>query len=278
MGVAVITSTSGRRPLPMSAARCIHAEPVLLVHHHQPEPLEGDLLLQQRVGADGDAGPPLGHRGPGLALLLAAGRRPPTRATSIAAPGQPGGQGAGVLLGQDLGRHHQRRLPARADRQHRGREGDRGLAAADVPLQEPVHRLRAPHVPGDLRQHPRLRPGELEREPRHRPRQRRGRGVEGDARLHPHPGPPPRQGELQEEELLEDEPPEGRGGPGGRRQRIGAGRGEVDLPQRLGPRPTSARRARTGAGRSSTAAGASSSQSRFISLRSAGCWWSAGPA
>ena len=43
------------------------------------------------------------------------------------------------------------------------------------------------------------------------------------------------------------------------------------------PRPSSRRRRRTGAGRSSGARGASSSQSRFISLRRAGCCQPAGP-
>ncbi len=120
-------------------------------------------------------------------------------------------------------------------RQHGGRERDRGLAAAHVALQQPVHGLGPAHVPGDLAQHPPLGPGEREGQRRHRARQRRRRGVEGDPRLGAHPAPPARQHQLQEEQLLEDESPEGRAGPRPGQHRIGPGRREVHLLERLAP-------------------------------------------
>jgi hypothetical protein len=55
IGVAVISSTSGRSPFP--AARPLrHAEAVLLVDHDEPQRVELDVVLDERMRADDQAG------------------------------------------------------------------------------------------------------------------------------------------------------------------------------------------------------------------------------
>ena len=51
-----------------------------------------------------------------------------------------------VLPGQDLGRRHQRPLPAGAAGSREGNRGHRCLAAPDIALQQPPHRLLASQV------------------------------------------------------------------------------------------------------------------------------------
>ena len=68
IGVAVITSTcGGRAGLVGQGGPLLDAEPVLLVDDDQAEVGEGDLLLEQGVGADDDAG--LAARDPQHRLL-----------------------------------------------------------------------------------------------------------------------------------------------------------------------------------------------------------------
>ena len=126
------------------------AEAVLLVDDGKRHPLEDDRLLDQRMGADQEVDLSGRHR---LAHLLLGARR--QRAGEPAHPyrlrGQPGNQLVAMLLRQDLRRRHQRSLVARADGLHRGKRRDDRLAAADVALQQPVHRLRAGEVGADLR-------------------------------------------------------------------------------------------------------------------------------
>ena len=55
-----------------------------------------------------------------------------------------------MLLGQDLGRRHERHLQAVLHRHQRRQQRDDRLAGADVALQQPVHRLRPLHVVDDL--------------------------------------------------------------------------------------------------------------------------------
>ena len=73
IGVAVITSTCGRRALGLLAQRValLDAEPVLLVDHDQAQVGELHLLVEQGVGADHDPG----RAGRGVEQRLAAGRR-----------------------------------------------------------------------------------------------------------------------------------------------------------------------------------------------------------
>ncbi len=69
-----------------------------------------------------------------------------------------------VLLGQQLGRRHQRRLVVVLDRQqHREQRHDR-LAGADIAHEQPVHPFGGGHVGGDLQDRPFLVGGELPRQ------------------------------------------------------------------------------------------------------------------
>ena len=70
------------------------------------------------------------------------GRAPPSRR---AAPDT-----GDVLLGEHLGRRHQRTLVAALHRRQQRRHGDDRLAGADVALQQPVHRVRPGEVGADL--------------------------------------------------------------------------------------------------------------------------------
>ena len=69
-----------------------------------------------------------------------------------------------MLLGEDLGGRHHRHLPAVLDGLQCGERGHDRLAAADVALQQPLHRVRPREVGSDFRQHPRLRAREPERQ------------------------------------------------------------------------------------------------------------------
>ena len=140
----------------------LHAEAVLFVDDRQCKALEFHFILEQRVGADhhrravADA---FQCRRAGLALELA---------------GQPGdfdvqrleplAEVEEMLLGEDLGRRHQRHLVAGLYGLQGGEGGDHGLAGADVALHQAQHRLVLGQVVGDLRADPALRAGRLEAE------------------------------------------------------------------------------------------------------------------
>ena len=57
-----------------------------------------------------------------------------------------------VLLGEDLGRRHERDLQAVLHRDQRGEQRDDRLAGADVALQQPIHRVRPLQVVDDFLQ------------------------------------------------------------------------------------------------------------------------------
>ena len=116
-----------------------------------------------------------------------------------------------MLLGEDLGGRHERTLVPALDGDEHGRDGDDGLPRPDVALQQAVHRDRVGQVGLDLADDPGLGAGEGVRE----------RGVEpadqlpGEVVGHAHRGlldPPLAQheGQLQAEELVEDQPLAGR--------------------------------------------------------------------
>ena len=69
-----------------------------------------------------------------------------------------------MLLGQDLGRRHERHLQAVLHRDERREQRDDGLAGADVALQQPVHRLRPLQVVDDLLERLLLPGGQPERQ------------------------------------------------------------------------------------------------------------------
>ena len=94
-------------------------------------------------------------------------------------PGEQSPDAGGVLLGEHLGRRHQRPLVAALHGGQQRRHGDHRLARADVALQQPVHRVRRGEVGVDLGDHPPL--GGRQREAARRrgtvaPARRRPRG------------------------------------------------------------------------------------------------------
>ena len=143
-------------------------------------------------------------------VALAAGNRAGEQADSHAALGQHLAQRAEMLAGEDLGRRHQRRLISVSHGQQHRVDGHHRLAAADVAVQEAVHRGRAIHVGGDLANRLILPGGQLPGE------QPANAGVDSRRCFEQRsiaagqlPVPLHRQRELQNEQLLIDESPLG---------------------------------------------------------------------
>ncbi len=121
------------------------AEAVLLVHHGEDEVPVGDIVLEERMGADDDlrlAGGDALQDGITLAALGAAGQH---------VDGEAGGGGHGrerrkMLAREDFRRRHQHGLPAAFDGSQHRHQRHRRLAGADVALKEPQHALLARHV------------------------------------------------------------------------------------------------------------------------------------
>ena len=137
----------------------MHAEPVLFVDHRQSKIMEPDVVLDQRVGADDDrqraGGQFVQQAGPPLALV-AAGQQPDTNARRI----RQRRDGLHMLSRQDLGGRQDRGLRPGLDRGQHRRQGDHGLAAADIALQQPQHAVFGRHVGRDLGDRLALRAGQ----------------------------------------------------------------------------------------------------------------------
>lgn len=138
----------------------LDAEPVLLVHHDQAQVVELHLVLDQRMRPDDDPRlggdqveqclPPPGRpHGPGEQHHLGG----VLGATEHAALGQLPhhlGDRPVVLLGEHLGGREHRGLTARVDDGEHGAQGHHRLAASDLSLEEPVHRMLRGQVVEDL--------------------------------------------------------------------------------------------------------------------------------
>ena len=164
IGVAVITSTSGTTSafgLRLEQRALLDAEAVLLVDHREAELGELGVAVEQRVRADEDVdlvarealrdAAALG-RGRAVGEQLDA-HRPVAEQRALGADREPFEhlhRAEVVLLGEHLGRRHERTLVAALHRDEQRGERDHGLARADVALQQPVHRRRAGHVVRDL--------------------------------------------------------------------------------------------------------------------------------
>ena len=110
-----------------------------------------------------------------------------------------------MLLGEDLGRRHERDLQAVLHRDHGRQQRHDRLARADIALQQPLHRRRPRHVADDVLEGQPLCSGQRERQ--HRPR--RGADAVVDDRDDGLPlrdgGPPPEsQPDLEQQELFEN--------------------------------------------------------------------------
>ncbi len=172
--MAVITSMSGTAAadgLGAQRGALLDAEAVLLVDDDHAEAGEVDRVLDQRVGADHDVDRSVGQ--PDQHVLAVRSGDPvgeqldPQRpvAEQVAGirnadAGEQGTDAGGMLLGEHLGRRHQRRLVAALDGDHHRVDGDDGLARADVALQQPVHRMRRRQVVFDLGDRSLLRAGQ----------------------------------------------------------------------------------------------------------------------
>ena len=97
--------------------------------------------------------------------------RPPSRVGSVTVePVEQGANRVGVLLGEHLGRHHERTLSTPVDGGQQGRDRDDRLTRADVALEQAVHRVRRAEVREQLGDRTPLRRGRLEGEPGKKPR------------------------------------------------------------------------------------------------------------
>ena len=177
----------------------LDAEAVLLVDHGDREVAQLETLLDQRVRPDHDVGAE-------RRLPLALSRRAREQRAADAELEAEVGDREEVLLGERLGRRHQRALAPALDRAQERVERDDRLARADVSLQEPLHRDGSREVAVDLAD--RLLLVRRERE-----RQHRAVAVDEVSRLaerrseRPLPlGRAPRDAELEDEQLLEREP------------------------------------------------------------------------
>ena len=180
----------------------MHAEAVLLVDDGKPEALEFDRLLHEGVGADDAADLPGGdRRAPRRALtpLQAGGQQRHADAERLQQPAKR----REVLLGENLRRRHHRRLVPRLHRRAYRQRGHHGLAGADVPLQQPVHRVRRGHVAADVVPHAFLRRRQREGQARAQPAEQLAARPHGHAALPRRARAQNSQAELQEEEVVE---------------------------------------------------------------------------
>ena len=133
----------------------VHPEAVLLVGNHQPQPGVRHILRQQGVGADAQINAPQSQIFQNI---------PP-----LPGLGGPGEQGAPepeffkqrreifiVLPGQNFRRGHQGRLPSALGGEPHAPRRHHGLAAAHIPLAQPVHGPPGSHVRHRLRNGPAL--------------------------------------------------------------------------------------------------------------------------
>ena len=158
IGVAVMCSTCASR-FSASAVALLDAEPVLLVDDRDREIGELDVTLDQRVRADRDLCDAVSDLVADLLRAHGAGEKN----TAHAELRTERLEGQEVLLGERLGRCHQRALPLVLDRAQQRVQRDDGLPRADVALQQPLHRRRLREVEIDLGDRPFLVLGQHER-------------------------------------------------------------------------------------------------------------------
>ncbi len=212
VGIALVAFGAQRGPL-------LDAEPVLLVDDHHAERLERDLLGQQGVRPHHDGDIPgrqvRQHLRPGLALDPARQQlhADVERTEHLA-------YGHGVLLGQHLGRHHERPLVPALHRTEQRGQRHHGLSRADVALEEPVHGERTGQVGHDHCQRTplgrRQLVGQCTQELRHEGAADTTGDLAGGHIVAQGPGvvlegpPAEHQGQLQAEQLVEGQPSPGR--------------------------------------------------------------------
>ena len=128
-----------------------HPEAVLLVDDGQAQRRQLHVLFHQGVRSDSH----LHGAFPQQFLqnfLFAGGRAAAEQQDVVTGRAQESAEIEKVLRGQNLGGSHQHDLVSVLDCNQGGLQGHDGFAAADVPLQQPVHRPGCAHVMDDFRQ------------------------------------------------------------------------------------------------------------------------------
>ena len=232
----------GGGALPDEGGPLLHAETMLLVDDHEPQPPERDALLHEGMGANSQSRLSRGEPGAHRRLLgrsLTAEKQLGADAQRLEQHGERGG----MLLRQQLGRRHQRGLEVVLHRQQHGEERHHRLAGPHVAHQQPVHAVGRGHVGGDLAEGALLirREGPGQRLPE--PARQVALHLEGDTdSLALGHGPRPDQHQLEVEQLVERQSaasPLGlldRGRPVHRSQRLGQGGQSGGGAHRLGHR------------------------------------------
>ena len=163
------------RTLLFELAALLDAEAMLLVDDHEREPLERHAFLEQRVRADDDGRAPAGDRR----------ERRCANARGLSADQcrdldterrEPAIEAREMLFGEQLRRRHDGRLATRRGSNDGRHRRDHGLAAADVALQQAIHRRAGFEVGHDLGERARLGRRQAKR-------QRRTKSLEHRARL-----------------------------------------------------------------------------------------------
>ena len=122
-----------------------HPEALLLVHHHQAQVFEGDVLAQNTVSSDDDVNFPTSQILQDDILLL---RRAEARehldddGKGSHAPGE----GVKVLLGEDGGGHQNRHLLPVLHGLKGGAQGHLRLTKADIPTDQAIHGYIVFHI------------------------------------------------------------------------------------------------------------------------------------
>ena len=117
-----------------------HPEPVLLVDDGQRKAWKLDRLADHGVGADHDLRFAGRDRVVDLALRRFAVSDPDRNSARTPRRSSKRREAGVVLPREDLGRGHERPLPSGPHRAGQRDGGHRGLAAADVTLEQPAHR------------------------------------------------------------------------------------------------------------------------------------------
>ena len=206
IGVAVMWRTCGL--LLRQSCALLDAEPVLLVNDRDGEVGELDLSLDQGMRPDRDAHVARRDELVGRATLASGEARREQRHADAELRAQPFDREE-VLLGERLRRRHQCALPPSLGRAEERVQRDRGLAGADVPLEQPLHRDRPGEIRVDLGNRLVLRPGEREREEIAVAGDELGRRRQGLRYEHLSLGGAPPQRQLEGEQLVEREAPAG---------------------------------------------------------------------
>ena len=194
----------GRSPLPLQGRALADTEAMLFVDDPQPESREADPLLEYGMGADQQMDVTLLQKFVHFFFFRQrhrSGKEPRMKPELF----EPESELFIVLFSEYLSRRYDGDLVVVFDRYQGGHQGDDRFAAADIPLNQPVHRSRSEHVVLDLAKHPPLRFGQGVWE---HFRQRSGVEVfefKGYPRLGLPPSPAQRHSQLEVEKLLENQ-------------------------------------------------------------------------